>query len=133
MEDGYLEKRNITIIENYCALTYPEDIFKSMREDSHLLYQIRHNYAFRAEVLLYFWKVVKKSALCCCVSKFFCTSSTNLDKCLDGCCGKCKAELPAISDTLSESSESSDDESSSASESSSSECANLSEDNLSCS
>ena len=32
---------------------------------------------------------MKNSKLCCCVSQYFCTSSTSLEKCQQGCCGKC--------------------------------------------
>ena len=44
------------------------------------------------KVLKYFWGLVKHSDLCCCVSKFYCSSSTNLEKCVEMCCGKCKEE-----------------------------------------
>lgn len=35
---------------------------------------------------------MKNSKLCCCVSQYFCTSSTTLEKCQQGCCGKCTSE-----------------------------------------
>ena len=36
---------------------------------------------------------MKNSGLCCCVSKFFCSTSTDLEKCKEGCCGKCEVEI----------------------------------------
>ena len=45
---------------------------------------------FSSHVLQFLWRLVKHSDLCCCVSKFFCSTSTDLEKCQQGCCGKCE-------------------------------------------
>lgn len=40
-------------------------------------------------ILRHLWNRVKNCNLCCCHSEFFCSSSPNLEKCHEGCCGKC--------------------------------------------
>ena len=51
--------------------------------------QAPYNYSYAEAVINFLWKTVKWETLCCCVSKYYCTSSTNLDKCSKGCCGRC--------------------------------------------
>ena len=34
-------------------------------------------------------KTVRCETLCCCVSRFYCTSSKAINKCREGCCEKC--------------------------------------------
>ena len=47
---------------------------------------------FSSHVLHFLWRLVKHSDLCCYVSKFYCSTSTDLEKCKQGCCGKCEEE-----------------------------------------
>ena len=59
-----------------------------MSDNSHLVPP--HSLAgYDMAVLEFLWKRVKEETLCCCVSRFYCTSSKTLDKCREGCCGKC--------------------------------------------
>ena len=100
--ESYIYKRNSAILEERCAITYPENMCKSIKEKTHLnresiLSKPMSNpvcfTGYETEVLKYLWNLVKVSNFCCCVSKFFCTSSTNLEKCKKGCCGKCNREI----------------------------------------
>lgn len=45
--------------------------------------------SFHQEVFQYLWNIIKQSKLCCCVSKFYCSTSKTLESCPEGCCGKC--------------------------------------------
>ena len=47
---------------------------------------------FLPHVQKFLWNKVKHSDQCCCVSKFYCTTLTSLEKC-EGCCGKCSDDL----------------------------------------
>ena len=100
--ENYINKRNYAILEERCQITYPQNIYKSTRENTHLnrlsvmsipMCNPARFPVYETEVLKYLWKLVKFSDLCCCVSKFFCTSSTNLEKCKEGCCGKCSSTI----------------------------------------
>ena len=85
-----LYDRNSAILENRCSISYPQSVFKSNQENSHLKpNRPYYDLDYEDRVLYYLWKLVKKSKLCCCVSSFFCSSSTSLKKCQEGCCGKC--------------------------------------------
>ena len=98
--ENNLYERNTAILENRCALMYPNHVYNSNFVYNHLdPYSVMSNHhnnlrfwSYESEVLQYLWNLVKNSDICCCVSKFFCTSSTNLDKCRVGCCRKCSYE-----------------------------------------
>ena len=45
---------------------------------------------FSSHVLHFLWRLVKHLDLCCCVSMFYCSTSTDLENCKQGCCGKCE-------------------------------------------
>ena len=72
-----------------CSLTYPSDTYPSVPSS----YEGSYTNGYLNKVLRYFWGLVKHSDLCCCVSKFYCSSSTSLEKCDEKCCGKCKKEI----------------------------------------
>ena len=105
-----MRKRNIVLIEERCALTYPDCDYKSniKNEDLFVADWLAYRSALTEELFASLWKLVKQSELCCCVSEFYCTTSTNTEKCEEGCCGKCEssvdedAENTSESDTLSE-------------------------------
>ena len=78
--------RNLALMTTRCSLTYPFDTASVPSS-----YKCSW-YGYLNRMLKYFWEVVKQSDLCCCVSKFYCSSSTTLDKCVEKCCGKCKEE-----------------------------------------
>ena len=109
-------RRNSNILENRCTLTYPENIYKSTKEQNHHNpYWVMSNHhcylqftIYESEVLQYLWKLVKDSNSCCCISRFFCKSSLDLDKCKVGCCGKCQFEKQPTSDSESENNSSSE-------------------------
>ena len=73
--DTDIWRRNIGIIENRCCLTYPNDRYKSVLFHSHLLESglfldyPRTKITFENDSLHYFWKIVNKCNLCCCVNK----------------------------------------------------------------
>ena len=67
----------------HCSFRY-----KSVSEHSHLFLP-PSLFDYEYEAGLHLWNLIKNSTLCCCVSKFYCSKSTNLDKCIEGCCGKC--------------------------------------------
>ena len=98
--DDSLWERNRALLENRCSLSYPDDSYKSYLEHSHLADRklfadyprTYKSIQYKKEVLKYLWNLVKNSKLCCCVSQYFCTSSTTLEKCQQGCCGKCTSE-----------------------------------------
>ena len=70
----------------HCSFRY-----KSVSEHSHLcLPPSLFDYEYQSH--LHLWNLIKNSTLCCCVSKFYCSTSTNLEKCNEGCCGKCLIE-----------------------------------------
>ena len=132
--DDSLWQRNKALLEDRCSLTYPNNTYKSTLVHSHLIENgifivyPKGQVTYKKEVLNYLWKIVKDSYNCCCVSKFFCSTSTNLGGCIEGCCGKCsKADLKtkqSISDSDSQTTEeetSSDAESESTSKSSDSD------------
>jgi hypothetical protein len=79
--------RNLALMTTRCSLTYPFDTYASVPSSYKCSW-----YGYLNRMLKYFWEVVKQSDLCCCVSKFYCSSSTTLDKCVEKCCGKCKEE-----------------------------------------
>ena len=104
-----LYRRNDAVLQNRCSLSYPQCIYKSDKETSHLNPNLAYDLDHEDKVLYYWWKVVKKSKLCCCVSFFFCSSSTSLQYiCQDGCCGKCSQDESESSSDDSESSSSDD-------------------------
>ena len=80
--------RNVALMTTRCSLTYPSDTYPSVPSS----YECSYTNGYLNKVLKYFWGLVKHSDLCCCVSKFYCSSSTTLEKCVDMCCGKCKEE-----------------------------------------
>ena len=75
-----------------CALTWPNDIYKSDESSHHLLTGNKHNLdSDEFEIIFkYFWKKVKTSKLCSCKSEFFCSTSHNINCCQADCCGKCQ-------------------------------------------
>ena len=58
-------------------------------EHSHLIPRDHRRDIYVKAVQVFLWKTIKIETLCCCVSKFYCTTSTNLEKCSEGCCRKC--------------------------------------------
>ena len=74
-------KRNTGLLTSRCSLHYPDDQYKAI--------PIERVPYFSKHVRRYLWNRVKHSDLCCCVSRFFCSSSENLHKCKNGCCEKC--------------------------------------------
>ena len=50
----------------------------------------------------FLWRRVKNCDLCCCISKYFCSSSKNIDKCKKGCCKKCQEEQSLFEEDSSE-------------------------------
>ena len=62
--------------------------YKSVSEYSHLCPKDSMP-SFHQEVFQYLWNIIKQSKLCCCVSKFYCSTSKTLESCPEGCCGKC--------------------------------------------
>ena len=81
--DSWWYRRSTALLSSRCSLMCPgEDRYQGLPETSPT--------DFSSHVLKYLWRLVKHSDLCCCVSKFFCSTSTNLEKCRQGCCGKCE-------------------------------------------
>ena len=66
------------------------------------------NSGYKDHVWEYLWKQVRNSDCCCCESKFFCSSSTNMEKCAIGCCLKCKGIVDSESDLCASDKEMSD-------------------------
>jgi hypothetical protein len=83
--------RNRALLTSRCALAYPSDRYQSVIEHSHLQ-RPGDLLSYQSQVLRHLWKIVKCSSLCCCESKFYCSTSTDLEKCREGCCDKCKQE-----------------------------------------
>ena len=108
-KDNLLD-RNRALLENRCAILYPLNVYPSHSVHNHFnpytVMSNHHNYLqfpdYESKVLQHLWNLVKNSDLCCCVSKFYCSSSTNLDKCQDGCCGKCLAKTSEVIDSSSD-------------------------------
>ena len=102
-----LYNRNCSLLENRCAVMYPLNVYQTHNEYNHFnpyTVMSNHHYylqfpEYESAVLQHMWNVIKNSVLCCCVSKFYCTSSTNLDKCVDGCCGKCSAKTSEVAES----------------------------------
>ena len=104
-----LRDRNTALLTTRCSLSYPFDRYQSVSIHSHL-FPPESLIPFQHNVLRFLWNVIKYSDLCCCTNKFYCSSSTKLEKCSEGCCKKCSAvELSSNSE------ESSDSESSTSS------------------
>ena len=107
--DDSLWERNKAILENRCSLTYPNNTYKSTLGHSHLIERgifivyPKGKIEYKEEVLDYLWNIVKTSYLCCCVSEFFCSTSTNLGKCIEGCCGKCSKTEDETKQSISDS------------------------------
>ena len=78
--------RNTALLTSRCSLQYPVDCYQALPAEPVT--------NFASHVHEFLWKRVKHSDQCCCVSKFFCTSSKNVDKCKNGCCGKCLEDDP---------------------------------------
>ena len=76
-----MENRNLALLTNRCSLTYPNDKYH---------YNDCFQPFYRKLVISFLWNIIKTSTLCCCVSEFYCSSSTTIEKCQEGCCGKCK-------------------------------------------
>ena len=102
-----LYNRNCSLLENRCAVMYPLNVYQTHNEYNHFnpyTVMSNHHYylqfpEYESAVLQHMWNVIKNSVLCCCVSKFYCTSSTNLEKCVDGCCGKCSAKTSEVAES----------------------------------
>ena len=85
VSDSRWYRRNTALLSSRCSLVCPgEDRYKGLPETSPP--------DFSSHVLHFLWRLVKHSDLCCCVSKFYCSTSTDLEKCKQGCCGKCEEE-----------------------------------------
>ena len=82
--------RNRALLNTRCSLNYPHDRYQSDSDNSHLFTPFSFNY-YQQHVLTYLWNIIKNSSLCCCVSKFYCTTSTTKEKCQEGCCRKCES------------------------------------------
>ena len=83
--DSSWYERSTALLSSRCSLLCPgEDGYQGLPETSPP--------NFSSHVLQFLWILVKNSGLCCCVSKFFCSTSTDLEKCKEGCCGKCEVE-----------------------------------------
>ena len=91
-EENSFYDRNKALITSRCSLNYKTDKYQSVTEHSHLLVPKMYYCGFLNTVLWYLWRLIKQSDLCCCVSKFYCSSSTTLEKCEENCCGKCKKD-----------------------------------------
>ena len=95
-----LSRRNREIIDNRCCITYPNDTYKYETKPSHLITEYSlYQSGYRDNVWTFLWKQIKNSDSCCCKSKFFCSSSQNLEKCVNGCCKKCEEIFDTESDT----------------------------------
>ena len=77
--------RSTTVMTSRCSLQYPFDRYRGVPKTT------VSNFA--SHVCKFLWRRIKNSHLCCCKSKFYCSSSINLDKCKNDCCGKCKDEF----------------------------------------
>ena len=86
--DGYWFRRSKSLLSSRCSLQLPCDRYQGFPRVP------RRN--FPSRVIQFLWKEVKNSPYCCCVSKFFCSTSTTIDKCLKKCCGKCLKEENAL-------------------------------------
>jgi len=85
VKDSRWYRRSTALLSSRCSLLCPgEDRYQGLAETSPP--------NFSSQVLQFLWVLVKNSGLCCCVSKFFCSTSTDLEKCKEGCCGKCEVE-----------------------------------------
>ena len=74
-------RRNTALLSSRCSLQFPVDHYQAI--------PLEDVVNFSRHVRKFLWNRVKNSDLCCCVSKFFCNSSINIDKCKIGCCKKC--------------------------------------------
>ena len=83
--DSSWYNRSTAAMTSRCSLLFPIDRYQGLPETTWS--------NFAKHVCLFLWRRVKNSHLCCCKSKYFCSSSTNLNKCVDDCCGKCKDEF----------------------------------------
>ena len=83
--DGFWYKRSKSLLTARCALQFPSDRYKVVLPTGS-----RKN--FSSHVLQFLWRRVKYSDLCCCVSKYYCSTSKSVDKCQEACCGKCNEE-----------------------------------------
>ena len=85
-----LYNRNKALLTTRCSLTYPSDRYPS-DDNAHLIGKLPGTeYDFLdTHAQAFLWRQVKYSDLCCCTSKFYCSTSTSLEKCKNGCCGKC--------------------------------------------
>ena len=85
VRDSWWYRRSTALLSSRCSLMCPgDDRYHGLPEPSPP--------GFSSHVLQFLWILVKHSGLCCCVSKFFCSTSTDLEKCKQGCCGKCEVE-----------------------------------------
>ena len=82
--DSTWYKRNTSLLTSRCSLQLPSDRYQGLPETP------LSN--FETDVCQFLWRRVKNSDLCCCKSKFYCSSSPNINKCEVDCCGKCKEE-----------------------------------------
>ena len=93
-----LYERNTALLTTRCSLTYPNDKYPS-GDHSYLVkhLEIEKWESFLPYVRKFLWNKVKHSDLCCCISKFYCITSTTLERCAEGCCGKCSSVLEEFS------------------------------------
>ena len=77
-------KRSTALLTSRCTLQFPDDQYHGI--------PLKPVSNFASHVRQFLWKQVKSESLCCCESKFYCTSSNTLQKCQTGCCGKCSIE-----------------------------------------
>ena len=110
-----LYERNTALLTMRCSLSYPDDRYQAAEDFNHPLPLRDHrghydlpgaDEDYQAQALKHIWKVVKNSSLCCCVNKIFCSTSTNIEKCVESCCGKCKQDPPSCKESSDDDTES---------------------------
>ena len=82
--------RSTALLTTRCSLQFPDDQYQGLPQ-----LDVGN---FAQHVIQFLWKQVRNSDLCCCLSKFYCSSSVTLEKCKSGCCGKCNTEEESLTD-----------------------------------
>ena len=100
-DDSAWYRRATALMTSRCSLQYPIDRYISLPRPG------RPN--FPNHVRQFLWNQVKNSEKCCCDSRYFCSSSTNLDKCEGKCCRKCQENYD-VNDSVDDGSIDDDDE-----------------------
>ena len=93
--DSFWYSRSKSLLTARCALQFPVDRYK-------VFLPIGSRLNFSRHVMNFLWRRVKHCDLCCCISKYFCSSSKNIDKCKKECCKKCQEEQSLIEEDSSE-------------------------------